>query len=54
MPAKLVLLHARSREGVLAGVNLLADAVRRVDDLLTNFERTDHSAGLQRRKANPF
>ena len=26
MPAKLVLLHARSREGILAGVNLLADA----------------------------
>src|SRR3989475_903871 len=28
MPAKLVLLHARSREGILAGVNLLADAAR--------------------------
>src|SRR2546426_4056708 len=28
MPAKLVLLQARSREGILAGVNLLADAAR--------------------------
>src|SRR2546422_3103102 len=28
MPAKLVLLHAKAREGILAGVNLLADAAR--------------------------
>ena len=28
MPAKLVLLHARAREGILTGVNLLADAAR--------------------------
>src|SRR5690349_7109464 len=28
MPAKQVLLHARAREGILAGVNLLADAAR--------------------------
>ena len=28
MAAKLVLLHARAREGILAGVNLLADAAR--------------------------
>src|SRR5436853_2405388 len=28
MPAKLVLLHERSREGILAAVNLLADAAR--------------------------
>src|SRR5438094_728627 len=28
MPAKLVLLHERAREGILAGVNLLADAAR--------------------------
>jgi chaperonin GroEL len=28
MPAKLVLLHARAREGILSGVNLLADAAR--------------------------
>ncbi len=28
MPAKLVLLHARAREGILNGVNLLADAAR--------------------------
>ncbi len=28
MPAKLVLLHEKAREGILAGVNLLADAAR--------------------------
>src|SRR5499425_1171992 len=28
MPAKQVLLHARAREGISAGVNLLADAAR--------------------------
>jgi chaperonin GroEL len=28
MPAKLVLLHARAREGILTGVNLLADTAR--------------------------
>src|SRR6188508_1485378 len=28
MPAKVVLLHAKAREGVLAGVNLLADVAR--------------------------
>jgi chaperonin GroEL len=28
MPAKLVLLHERAREGILAGVNLLADTAR--------------------------
>src|SRR5439155_24219139 len=28
MPAKLVLLHEKAREGILAGVNLLADAAQ--------------------------